>query len=126
MLKNMSIRSADNRNYYLQMINPKIYPILSQIKTYLTSLYQERLADLLLYGSQARGDAKPESDIDILVILKEDKIDAWQEIDITSEFIANLCLHHSIVISRSFVNRQRFQTENSPFFINVRREGISL
>ena len=126
MLKNMSIRSAGNRNYYFQMINPKIYPILSQIKIYLTSLYQERLADLLLYGSQARGDAKPESDIDILVILKDDKIDAWQEIDITSEFIANLCLHHSIVISRSFVSRQRFQTENSPFFINVRREGISL
>lgn len=107
-------------------MNPKIHPILSQIKIYLTSLYQERLADLLLYGSQARGDAKPESDIDILVILKDDKIDAWQEIDITSEFIANLCLHHSIVISRSFVSRQRFQTENSPFFINVRREGISL
>ncbi|GAB4285398.1 MAG: hypothetical protein Fur0025_16940 [Oscillatoriaceae cyanobacterium] len=67
MLKNMSIRSAGNKNYYLQMINTKIFPILSEIKTYLTSLYQERLADLLLYGSQARGDAKPESDIDILV-----------------------------------------------------------
>ncbi|WP_202895576.1 nucleotidyltransferase domain-containing protein [Iningainema tapete] len=71
------------------------------------------------------GDAKPDSDIDVLVVLEE-PVDAWKEIDDTGEFIAALCLEHDVVISRNFVSLARFQQENSPFFINVRREGVPI
>lgn len=84
--------------------------------------YQDALDTLVLYGSQARGDAKEDSDIDILVVLNR-TFDYREEIKKTSEFIANLSLEYDTVISRAFVSAERYQKENSPFFLNVRREG---
>ncbi len=37
----------------------------------LRGIYGERLRDVLLFGSWARGDAHPESDVDLLVVLDE-------------------------------------------------------
>lgn len=104
-------------------MNPNLTPILNQLRQYFQELYGERLAYLILYGSQARGDAEPDSDIDILVVLN-DAVDAWSEIDRTSEYIADLCLKYEVVISRNFASKARYQQENSPFYMNVRREGV--
>ena len=103
----------------------KLPDILTELRHYFEKFYGERLVQLILYGSQARGDARPDSDIDVLVILKDD-VNAWEEIDRTSEFTAALCLEHTVVISRAFVSLLRFQSENSPFFLNVRREGVPI
>lgn len=34
------------------------------------TIYQDELIQLILFGSRARGDAKQDSDIDILIVLK--------------------------------------------------------
>ena len=44
--------------------------ILKQVKTRLKAKYGDRLCGIILYGSEARGDAEPDSDIDLLVLLK--------------------------------------------------------
>src|SRR5919197_958494 len=45
----------------------------------LRKLYGERLKQVVLFGSWARGDAHPESDIDLLVVL--DRVDSlWDEL----------------------------------------------
>lgn len=44
----------------------------------LTALYGDRLNRALLYGSRARGDATPESDYDVAVILNS-MPDRWAE-----------------------------------------------
>ncbi|MEM9808410.1 MAG: hypothetical protein AAF959_24360 [Cyanobacteria bacterium P01_D01_bin.56] len=48
----------------------------------------------------------------------------YQEIDKTSQFIADLCLEFDVVISRHFVSIEKYQTGNSPFLANVKKEGI--
>jgi uncharacterized protein len=55
--------------------------ILSQIKK--TVLDREPTAKIYLYGSRARGNAKPDSDWDLLILLNEEKITNDLEFKIT-------------------------------------------
>ena len=107
------------------MKNQNLDRIVSLVKQWFSEHYQENLEELILYGSQARGDAQEYSDIDVLIVLKK-AFNYREEIDRTSQFIADLSLEYDTVISRAFISAQRFQEENSPFLLNVRREGISL
>jgi uncharacterized protein len=107
------------------MNHPDLPKILPELRAYLEREYGDRLAQVILFGSQARGDAQPDSDIDVLVVL-HGTVNAGTEIERTSEFIAALCLDNNILISRIFTSSSRFDTENPPLFKNVRREGIVL
>jgi predicted nucleotidyltransferase len=59
--------------------------------------YGERLLGLYLFGSRARGDHTPESDVDVAVVLFDSKIDFWREklalADLAYEPIANSGIH---------------------------------
>ena len=103
----------------------KLNPILQKLKQSLIALYQDNLEAIILYGSQARGDATEFSDIDILVILKF-QINPYQEIDKTSQIIYELCRDYDVLISRHFISSEKFESTNTPFLSNVKREGIHL
>jgi len=79
----------------------------------------------MLYGSQARGDAEPGSDIDVLVVL-EGAVDPGVEIARTEYEVADISLAHDVVITCLFVSREQFEREQSPLLINVRREGVAV
>lgn len=105
------------------MENEKLTEILAELRHYLEALYGEQLVKVVLYGSQARGDARPDSDIDILIVLKE-PFNYSAEIERISYIVAPICLEHNIVIGYAFVTQQLFQQGNSGFLRNVRREGV--
>jgi len=102
-----------------------LIPITHQLRAYFQQTYPDRLDRLVLFGSWARGEATGDSDLDLLVVLR-DPVSPSREISQTSEFIGQLCLDHNILISRLFMGRSRFETENSPLLRNIRREGIAL
>ena len=91
----------------------------------LEALYGPRGVKMILYGSQARGDAEPGSDIDILVVLRG-LVQPGEEITRTSETVADLSLRFNEVISCLFMDDVRFTERNGPFLRNVRQEGITL
>lgn len=107
------------------MKHPNLQKILEIIKDYLTSQYQDQLKAIILYGSQAREDSHEFSDIDLLIVL-DGAINPYQEIDRTSDFIAQISLEHDIVISRHFISQQKFQSYDNPFLHNIKQEGIQL
>ena len=41
--------------------------------------YGKRLVDILIFGSRARGDARPDSDLDLAVILEDGDWKVWDE-----------------------------------------------
>jgi uncharacterized protein len=78
---------------------------------------------ILLYGSRARGDERPDSDIDILVVLKDD-FNYSEMLRLSSELAASLSLENDVVISRAFVSTEQFENRKTPFLMNVRREAV--
>ena len=55
-------------------------PVLAKYRAALDQLYGDRIERVVLFGSRARGDAKPDSDYDIALFLK-DLPDPWAEVD---------------------------------------------
>jgi uncharacterized protein len=55
-------------------------PVLIKFRAALGELYGNRIERVVLYGSRARGDARPDSDYDIALFLKG-PIDTWAEIN---------------------------------------------
>ena len=55
-------------------------PILKRFKAALADAYGDRIDRVVLFGSRARGDARPDSDYDVAVFLR-DLPDRWREMD---------------------------------------------
>ena len=85
--------------------------------------YGSRLANAVLFGSRARGNAEQDSDYDVLVVL-EGAVDPRRERRETRDLSYELCRERDVVISCHFVSEARFQRERSAFMLNVRREGV--
>ncbi|XZN91743.1 MAG: nucleotidyltransferase domain-containing protein [Microcoleus sp.] len=106
-------------------VNDKLKNILTQLRSHFEQIYNTRLVTMVLYGSQARGDARPDSDIDVLVVLKG-QVNPGEEIKRTSHIRADLSLQNDEVISCLFMDEQRFTHYNGPLLRNIRKEGIAL
>src|SRR5215475_458331 len=103
----------------------KIQTILTELRHRLEALYRQRLVRMVLFGSQARADAEPGSDIDVLVVLKG-PVSPCEEIARTINDVADLSLHHNKVVCCMFVSAEQFERERSPLFLNIRREGVPI
>lgn len=99
--------------------------IIEELKQGLRSQYGSKLQKLVLYGSFARGDADENSDIDVLVVLKEN-ISPGKEIDKMMDVIFNLSLKYDTLISVYPVSQEEYRNRKSPLLLNIRREGITL
>lgn len=99
--------------------------VLQQLRAGLEAQYGHRLDRVLLYGSRARGDAGPESDVDVLVVLRGE-VDALVEIHRNSYLVADLSLEHDLVISCVYMSAEELDEGDDPFLRNVRREALAV
>jgi len=99
--------------------------LLATLRRELARVLGDQFDRMLLYGSQARRDAQAASDIDVLVVVRG-AFDYGDLIERTSPIVSALSLEHDVVISRAFVEKERFEREGSPFLLNVRRESVAV
>jgi uncharacterized protein (UPF0332 family)/predicted nucleotidyltransferase len=72
--------------------------IAKAVASDLRELYGERLKKVLLFGSWARGDAHPESDIDLLVVL--DRVESvWDELRRMNDVLDRHSVENDTVVS---------------------------
>ena len=101
----------------------KISRLLAKLKAELVSLYGPRLSGVFLFGSHARGEARPGSDCDVLIVL--DRVpDYGIEIDRTSALVSRLSLEYGVSISRVFVPEREWRRSSTSFLENVREEAV--
>ncbi len=101
----------------------RIGQLLQEVRAGLERIYGPRLRGVYLYGSYARGEADPESDVDILVVL-EDFERYGEEVDRTGQLGADLSLKHGASVSEVFVRERDWLYGETPFLSNAREEAI--
>jgi uncharacterized protein len=97
--------------------------VVHECRQGLERLYGSRLVGLVLFGSRARGDARADSDIDLLVILRP-PVRSGEEILRTGPLLQELCLRHEVLVSCLFPTEDEYANRQSPLLMNVRREGV--
>lgn len=100
--------------------------ILGQIKRVLSTVAPD--GKTYLYGSQARGDARPDSDVDLLILLPdsyEGKEFVKKKLDISGK-LYDLSLSLGIDISPMILVSKVFFARKTPFTVNVINEGIAI
>jgi uncharacterized protein len=81
----------------LQPANPAIQLLLAEYRRLLVEHLGERLISLTLFGSYARGEAGPESDVDVAVVL--DRIDRHADRVLPMELAGALVVEHGLVLT---------------------------
>jgi predicted nucleotidyltransferase len=89
----------------------------------LEQIYGRRLRGVYLYGSAARGQLTPDSDIDIAVIL--DLItDRFDEHERTSQLASDMSLEHDTLVSFLFVSEADYLKGRFAVHRVIQEEGI--
>jgi len=102
--------------------------ILSQYTKELQEIYDTHLKSIILYGSYARGDFMPDSDIDIMILVDLSDIEIKKYSEELSRLTFDINLDNDLLLMPIVKNIDHFQywVETYPFYSNVKKEGVSL
>ena len=92
----------------------------------LTQHYGDLLSELVLSGSQARGDADPASDVDVSIVLHRPVPHPGLEIDAIMDIVFDVSLEHDLHLTVLPVSEESYRRRLAALFVNIQREGVSL
>lgn len=96
---------------------------MKELKEGLTRIYRDQLKAVYLYGSYARGDYRPGSDVDVMVLLKNYQ-DYWKEYLRSSDYVSDISLKYDVTVSYILIKENQWKEADKPILRNIRREGL--
>ena len=106
-------------------MRPSVRAALQDVRTALRETYGDRLQRLIVFGSHARGDARTDSDVDVLIVLGGD-VDPLDEARRTSDIVIDVAVHHGVSLSLVHLSEDEFTHQDRPLLRNIDREGVAL
>jgi predicted nucleotidyltransferase len=82
--------------------------------------YGARLVDILVFGSRARGDTRPDSDVDLAIVLEDGNWGFWEEKGLLSDLAYDALIWPGLWIQAWPVSRSDWIEEDLrkvPFFV---------
>jgi len=105
---------------------PELDALLKEIRETYSTILQDNLVEIVLFGSYARGDAEEYSDVDILIMV-DDSAENMKKFDVQLDHVNHeLTLKYEILISPLLISFENFveYREVLPFYMNVEKEGV--
>lgn len=99
--------------------------LIDELKGRLSAAYGERLHAMILFGSEARGDARPDSDIDVLAVLETMSGDYGDELERGLTAVYPVALRLGRRVSVKPLAREEYEQGDSPLLREVRRSGVA-
>jgi len=108
-----------------RLASPGKNKILTQCKKTLAQTYGERLKGIILYGSMARKQSAPSSDMDLLILLAP-PVDYFAELWRLVDVLYPIQLESERLISAKPVSVSDFEAGRISLYRNAKREGIAI
>lgn len=100
-----------------------IRKLMNELKEGLVRIYGDRLKGIYLYGSYARGDYRPGSDVDVMILLSDYR-DYWKEWRRSSDYVSDISLAYDVTVSCILVKEMQWKRPDKPVLHNIRKEGL--
>ncbi len=104
--------------------NPSNDPVLTRFRGAVTEIYGERAERVVLYGSRARGEHRPESDYDVAVFLR-DMPERAKDMARLAELETNILYETGAVIDALSFPADA-DRERTGFMSELRKDGLDL
>ena len=107
------------------MPKEKLDMICAKVADCYRRAFGDKLRDVYLYGSYARGDCDEESDIDFVAIVDEEQLPMQEKLKQTEHEMSDFDLEHDIVTSMTAIPASRFDEykDREAYYMNIMREG---
>lgn len=97
--------------------------LIERMKGVLQPVFRERLKGVVLFGSEARGEAAPDSDIDLLILL-QGPIDFGADLRASIHALYPLVLELERPIDSLPVDAAAYEADACSLFAHTKIEGI--
>ena len=107
------------------LTNDLINEVKEECTSLVRDLLKEDLVEVVLYGSCARGDYTEDSDIDIALLTKSDRLEVKKYENALATIATEIAMKHFAIVNFVCLPYEEFEEKKTwyPYFMNIATEG---